>query len=49
LFDFSGDLYGQELEICFGNHLRPEMKFPSLEALRDQISMDVAAARESLA
>lgn len=49
LFDFRGDLYGQELEICFRKHLRPEMKFPSLEALRDQIAQDVRAAQESLA
>ncbi len=49
LFDFSGDLYGENLEVSFEKHLRSEMKFPSLEALRDQISADVKAARESLA
>ncbi len=47
LFDFSGDLYGENLEVSFEKHLRSEMKFPSLEALRDQISADVIAARES--
>ncbi len=46
---FSGDLYGKNLEVRFEKHLRPEMKFPSLEALREQISRDVRAAMESLA
>lgn len=49
LFDFSGDLYGENLEVSFEKHLRPEMKFPSVEALREQISEDVTAARKSLA
>jgi riboflavin kinase/FMN adenylyltransferase len=44
LFDFSGNLYGQNLEIVFEKHLRPEMKFPSVEELRSQISNDVLAA-----
>jgi riboflavin kinase / FMN adenylyltransferase len=49
LFDFHGDLYGEKLEVSFEKHLRPESKFPSLEALRKQISEDVIAASESLA
>ena len=49
LFDFSGDLYGQELEIRFENHLRAEIKFPSLDALRIQIQQDADAARETFA
>lgn len=48
LLDFSGDLYGENLEVSFEKYLRSEMKFPSLEALREQISEDVMAARESL-
>lgn len=44
LFDFSEGLYGENLEVAFEKHLRPEMKFPSLEALREQISNDVTAA-----
>lgn len=48
LFDFSGDLYGEELEIRFEKHLRPEQKFPSLEALRQQIQTDSLAARTLL-
>jgi riboflavin kinase / FMN adenylyltransferase len=46
LFDFSGDLYGQPLEIRFYHHLRPEIQFPSFEALRIQIQRDAQEARE---
>ena len=49
LFGFSGDLYGENIEVSFVKHLRVEMKFPSLEALKEQIAKDVTAARESLA
>ncbi len=49
LFDFSGDLYGRELEVRFEKHLRREIKFPSIEVLRIQIQQDVDAAREVLA
>ena len=45
LFDFSGDLYGEDLEVTFRRFLRPEQKFPSLDALKAQIAEDVAAAR----
>ncbi|MEK7782072.1 MAG: bifunctional riboflavin kinase/FAD synthetase [Verrucomicrobiota bacterium] len=45
LLDFTGDLYGQEIEITFADKLRDEQKFPSVEALREQIQQDVAAAR----
>ena len=48
LFDFSGDLYGQELEITFRQHLRSEIRFPSLDALQEQIRKDAALAREIL-
>ncbi len=46
LFDFSGELYGEELEVRFHSYLRHELKFPSLDALRLQIQRDAAAARE---
>jgi riboflavin kinase/FMN adenylyltransferase len=49
LFGFSGELYGENLEVSFEKNLRAEMKFPSLEALKEQIAKDVTAARESLA
>lgn len=45
LFDFSGDIYGASLEIRFMHHLRPEIKFPTLDALRIQIQKDTEAAK----
>ncbi|MFA7603118.1 MAG: bifunctional riboflavin kinase/FAD synthetase [Novosphingobium sp.] len=47
-FDFSGDLYGQEIEVAFHAFLRPEAKFDSLDALTAQIARDCDAARERL-
>jgi riboflavin kinase/FMN adenylyltransferase len=46
LLDFEGDLYGQELEITFGEKLRDEMKFASLDELKQQIARDIARARK---
>ena len=45
LLDFTGDLYGQEMEITFATKLRDEQKFSSVDVLRAQIQRDVAAAR----
>jgi riboflavin kinase / FMN adenylyltransferase len=47
-FDFSGDLYGQTIEIEFHAYLRPEAKFDSLEALTRQMDADCAEARRLL-
>lgn len=47
-FDFSGDLYGQEIEIAFHHYLRGEAKFDSLEALIEQMDKDCAEARRLL-
>lgn len=44
--DFSGDLYGKNVELAFQNFLRPEEKFPSIEELRKAIAKDVVKARE---
>ncbi|MEI8039011.1 MAG: bifunctional riboflavin kinase/FAD synthetase [Verrucomicrobiota bacterium] len=49
VFGFAGDLYGRNLEVRFVQHLRPEMKYPSLDALRAQMERDAQAAREALA
>lgn len=43
-FDFSGDLYGQEIEIGFHAFLRPEAKFADLDALVAQIGRDCEKA-----
>ena len=48
LFDFAGDLYGQELTVAFHAFLRDERRFDGIEALRAQIAEDAAAARQAL-
>lgn len=48
LFDYSGDLYGQEMEVEFVARLRDEQKFDSLELLTEQIHRDAADARRIL-
>lgn len=48
LIDFSGDLYGRELEVGFISRLRDEQRFESPDALVTQIRADVIAARAHL-
>lgn len=48
-FDFSGDLYGQVVEVALVSFLRPEKRFDTLEALRAQIDADCAEAARRLA
>ena len=45
LLDFEGDLYGHEVRVEFFEFLRPEIKFPNLDALKDQIQRDASSAR----
>ena len=48
VFDFSGDLYGREIEVEFVAKLREEERFPSLDALVAQMHEDAAQARQIL-
>ncbi|HEX6398750.1 MAG TPA: riboflavin kinase, partial [Steroidobacteraceae bacterium] len=48
VFDWSGDLYGRELDVEFVAKIRDEEKFDSLDALVRQMHLDAAAARELL-
>ncbi|HQV02503.1 MULTISPECIES: bifunctional riboflavin kinase/FAD synthetase [unclassified Novosphingobium] len=47
-FDFSGDLYGQEIEVALHHYLRPEAKFDTLEELTAQMEADCLQARALL-
>lgn len=44
VLNFSGELYGEEMEVAFVKKIRDEKKFASLEELKSQISHDIAAA-----
>src|SRR5215475_1976229 len=45
VLDFTGDLYDERVTLTFVRRLREERKFPSIDALKAQIALDVAAAR----
>ncbi len=49
LFDFDGDLYGQQLEVEFLVRLREERRFESVDALVEQMHRDETEARAVLA
>ena len=48
LLDFEGDLYGCRVELTFEARLRAEQRFPSVDALREQIARDVERGRHIL-
>jgi len=49
LFDFAEQIYGRYVEVVFLQKLRDELRFASLDALKQQIGLDAAAAREYFA
>lgn len=48
ILDYQGDLYGREIILEFHFFLRPEMKFPSLEALKEEIHRNAQQTRSYL-
>lgn len=48
LFDFAGDIYGQELKVELVSFIRPERKFDSIDALIAQIGEDANTAKRLL-
>ena len=46
LLGFDGDLYGQRVRVEFHKRLRDEIRFDSLDALRNQIQKDAKATRD---
>lgn len=48
LLDFSGELYGKEVTLDFFTFLRPEQKFSSLSAMREEIFRNARQARDAL-
>lgn len=49
LLDYSGDLYGQTLEVYVQRFVRPERRFDGPEALKQQIHQDIEQTRRLLA
>lgn len=48
IFDFGGDLYGRRVELEIIGYLRAEARFPSLDALKEQLARDAFQARAML-
>ena len=46
ILDFNGDLYGKQLRMEFFHRLRGEEKFPSMQALADEIRRNADQTRE---
>lgn len=48
IFDYSEDLYGQEIQVRFLTWLRPEKKFSSIEELRSEMTHNIEQGRQYL-
>lgn len=44
VYDFNDDLYGKEIEVMLYHYQRPEMKFDTIEALKNQMHKDGESA-----
>jgi len=49
ILDFDGDLYGRTVRMEFYKYLRPERKFPSVEALAAEVRRNAEQTREFFA
>ncbi len=49
LFDFTGDIYGEQISVALIDYLRPEELFDGLDSLIAQMDADCARARDILA
>jgi len=49
VLDRPSDLYGHPLEVRFLARLRPELRFPTPQALVEQIRKDIQRARDFFA
>jgi riboflavin kinase/FMN adenylyltransferase len=46
VLDFTGDLYGERVGLSFSQRLRETLRFDSMEALMEQMALDVERTRE---
>jgi riboflavin kinase/FMN adenylyltransferase len=49
LFDFNKEIYGRYVEVHFKQKIRDEVRFPSIEQLKEQIVKDVTEAKKIFA
>ncbi len=46
LFDFSEDIYGEEITVSFVYFIRPEKKFSGIDELKEQINKDIISTKK---
>ena len=46
ILDFDGNLYGEQVRMEFYHRLRGEKKFPTLQALADEVARNARQTRE---
>jgi riboflavin kinase/FMN adenylyltransferase len=46
LYDFDGDVYGDEMEVYLLKFKRPEMRFENVDALKAQMALDIEEGRK---
>lgn len=49
VLDFEGDIYDQQIKVEFVKHIRPLIKFESIEALVTEVEANIAQIRSNLA
>jgi len=48
IFDFDSDIYNEQIEVCFIKHIREEISFDNLDALKIQLEQDKATVKAVL-
>lgn len=46
IFDFNEDIYGENIQMTFVDYIRPEMKFGSIDELKQNIANDIIKAKQ---
>lgn len=46
ILNFNEDIYGEKIELLFLGHIRPEMKFGSIDELKNSIATDIIKAQQ---
>jgi len=46
IYDFTDDLYGEEIQVKLFEFIRPEKKFANVEELKEQVNKDIETVRK---